>query len=87
MPGARLSMEWRVLEELVVLRDFLNFTVPNAGRADPHPLAGAFNQGPHRLQIDIPPTFGDVMSVTDAVAELRPATANLTNLCHKTELS
>jgi hypothetical protein len=27
------------------------------------------------------------MSVADAVAKLRPATANFANLCHKTEIS
>ena len=69
------------------LRDFLDFTVPNARRADPQPLAGAFDQGSHRLQIDIPAPLGDIVSVADAVAELRPATTNFANLCHKTEIS
>jgi hypothetical protein len=69
------------------LRDFLDFTVPNARRADPHPFAGAFDQGADRLEIDIPAALGDVMSVADAVTELRPATTYFANLCHKTEIS
>jgi hypothetical protein len=69
------------------LRDFLDFTVPNARRADPHPFASAFDQGTDRLEIDIPATLGNVMSVADAVAELRPATTYFANLCHKTEIS
>jgi hypothetical protein len=69
------------------LGDFLDFTVPNARRADPQPFTGAFHQSADRLEIDVPPTLGDVMSVADAVAELRPATTYFANLCHKTEIS
>ena len=69
------------------LSDFLNFTVPNARRADLEPFAGALDEGAYRLQINIPPALGDVMSVADAVAKLRAATANFANLCHKTEIS
>lgn len=69
------------------LGDLLNFTVANARRADLEPFAGALDEGAHRLQVDIPAALGDVMSVADAVAKLRPATANFANLCHKTEIS
>ena len=61
----------RKIEEL---GDFLNFAVPDARRADPDPLAGALDKGAHRLKIDIPAALGDVVSVADAVAKLRPAT-------------
>jgi len=80
-------MKWKAAEESVELRDFLDLTVPNARGADPHPFAGAFDQGADRLEIDIPAALGDVMSVADAVAELRPATTYFANLCHKTEIS
>ena len=80
-------MKWKAAEEPGNLRDFLDFPVPNARRADAHSFAGAFNQGADRLEIDIPATLGDVMSVADAVAELRPATTYFANLCHKTEIS
>jgi hypothetical protein len=72
---------------LRVLRDFLYFTVPNARGADLHSFAGALDEGPHRLEIDIPASLGDVMSVADTVAKLRPATTYFANLCHKTEIS
>jgi hypothetical protein len=69
------------------LGDFLDFTVPNARRADFQAFAGALDEGTHGLKIDIPAAFGDVMSVADTVAELGPATAYIANLCHKTKIS
>ena len=69
------------------LGDFLNFAVPNARRADLEPFASALDEGAHRLQVDIPAALGDVMSVADTVAKLRPATAYCANLCHKTRIS
>src|SRR5450759_571516 len=85
---ARLSNKveggWRKIGEL---GDFLHFTVPNARRADPQPFAGALDEGTHRLEIDIPATLGDVMSVADTVAKLRPATTYFANLCHRTGIS
>jgi hypothetical protein len=69
------------------LGNLLDFTVPNARRADLQPFAGALDQGSYRLEVDIPTTLGDVMSVADAVAELRPATTYFANLCHKTRIS
>jgi hypothetical protein len=73
--------EWRELG------DFLDFAVPNARRADCQPFAGAFDEGADGLKIDIPSALGDVMSVADTVAKLRPATAYIANLCHKTKIS
>jgi hypothetical protein len=69
------------------LGDFLYFTVPNARRADPQPFAGALDEGTHRLEVDIPATLGDIMSVANTVAKLRPATTYFANLCHKTKIS
>jgi hypothetical protein len=81
-------MKWKGGERKIgELGDFLNFAVPNTRRADPQSLSGALDQGAHRLQVDIPAALGDVMSVADAVAKLRPATAYIANLCHKTEIS
>ena len=65
----------------------MDFAVPNAGRADLHPFARALDEGAHRLEVNVPATFGDVMSVTDTVTKLRPATAYFANLRHKTEIS
>ena len=64
------------------LRDFLNFSVANAGCADAHPAAGAVHQCAYRLQIEVPAPLGDVMSVTDPVAERRFPAAYIANLCH-----
>ena len=96
----RTSTEWHVEDQTQseiegvrsktrggLLSDLLNFAVPNTRRADLQPFAGAVDKGAHRLEVDIPATLGDVMSVADAVAELRPATAYFTNLCHKTKIS
>ena len=57
----------------VGLRNLLDFAVTDARRADPHTLAGAFNQSAHRLKIDIPATLGNVMCVADAIPKLRAA--------------
>jgi hypothetical protein len=76
-----LEGEWRGLG------DFLDLTVPNARRADLQPFAGTLDEGANGLKIDVPAAFGDIMSVADTVAELRPATAYIANLCHKTKIS
>ena len=69
------------------LRDLLNFAIADARRAHADTLASALYQRAHALQIDVPAALGDVMSVADAVTELRPATTYFANLCHKTEIS
>ena len=85
--GQTLKLKGKRWKGIGELGNFLNFTVPNARRADPQPFARAFDQGTHRLQIDIPASLGDIVSVADAVTELRPATTYFANLCHKTEIS
>ena len=69
------------------LRDLLNFTRANAGRAHPEALARAIHQSANRLEVQVPAPIGDVVSVADPVSELGTATANFANSCHKTEIS
>lgn len=69
------------------LRYLLNFTCADAGRANPDTLAGAVNQRTNRLQVQIPPAVGHIVGMADPMSELRPAPANITNFCHKTEIS
>ncbi len=71
----------------VSLGGFLNFAAADAGGADAHALRTAFHQRPNGLQIYIPATLRHVVGMADAVAELRPAVADFTFFCHKTELS
>jgi len=69
------------------LRDFLDFTVANARRANAHALAGAIYQRAHRLQVEVPAPFRNVMSVADLIAECRLPATYFANLCHETEIS
>src|SRR6266481_5159298 len=69
------------------LSDLLDLVRPDTGRTDAHALAGAVHQGPHRLQVQVPPAVGDVMGVADLVAELGAAATYFANSCHKTEIS
>ena len=69
------------------LRDFLNFTVADAGRADADTTARALYQSPDGLQIQVPAALGYIVRVADAVPELWPPATDFTDLCHKTELS
>jgi hypothetical protein len=85
--GPDSKLKWKGWEAFEGLRDFLNFTVPDARRADPDPFAGALYQSSDRLQIDVPAPFGDVVSVADPAAELGAATTYFANLSHKTEIS
>jgi hypothetical protein len=76
VPGRPLQMEWEGL------RDFLDFSVADAGRANAYPAASAINQRADRLQVQVPASLGDVMGVTDPVAEFRRPAAYFANLCH-----
>jgi len=69
------------------LRDFLDFTVANARRANAHALTGAVHKRAHRLQVEVPAPFRDVMSVADLIAECRLPATYFANLCHGTEIS
>jgi hypothetical protein len=69
------------------LRDFLNFTVPNARRANAEAAASAVYQRPHRLKIQIPAALRHIVGVADAVTELRSAATYIANSCHKTQIS
>ena len=61
----------------------MNFAVTDAGGAHAHPLAGTLDQCVDRLQVQIPATLRNVVGMADAVPELRSATADFTNSCHK----
>jgi hypothetical protein len=65
---------------------FLDLIRTDAGCADANPLVGAVDHGFDRLQIEVPTPLGDVVGVTDAIAELRAPAADITNLCHKEKL-
>ena len=69
------------------LGDLLDFTVANTRRADANPAAGAVDERTDGLQIDVPAALRHIVRVADAVTELRSAATNLTNSCHKTQIS
>ena len=69
------------------LRDLLNLTVADAGRANAHALARPIDKGANALEVDVPPTLGNVVRVADPATELGAAPADFANLCHKTENS
>jgi hypothetical protein len=53
------------------LRDFLNLTVADAGRAGANTLMRSVNESAHRLNIDVPAAVGHIVGVTDLMPELR----------------
>lgn len=53
-----------------------------AGGANANALGGAIDERTHRLEVGIPTTVGDVMSVADIVAKLGFFTANFTLTGH-----
>jgi len=64
------------------LSRLLHLPRPYARRAYAQPLGRAIHYRADILQIQIPPALGDIMGMTDAVAELRAATAHFANSCH-----
>ena len=58
------------------------FAAAQAAGADTHPLVAGLGFSVYWAKIDVPPPAGDVMRVTDVVAELRAFAAYFTNLCH-----
>ena len=68
------------------LRDLLHFTGADTRGAHADPAAGAVDERTHVLQVQIPATLANIMGVTDAMAELRPAPTHITDSCHKTNL-
>ena len=69
------------------LCDLLDFSGPNAGGAYAQAPSSSVHERTNRLQVQIPTTLGHVMSVTDAVAELGSAAANIAYFRHKTGFS
>jgi hypothetical protein len=61
---------------------FLNLPGANAGGADAEAPGGPIDYRAHGLQVQIPAALADVMSMTDAVTELRTPPAYFANSCH-----
>jgi len=68
------------------LSDFLHLTGTDTGGARANPAAGAVDDRTYVLQIQIPATLANIVGVTDAMAELRPAPTHITDSCHKTNM-
>jgi CheY-like chemotaxis protein len=64
----------------------MHFSGSDTGGANPQTPAGAVDDSAHRLQVEIPAALGDVMGVTDPMAELRPPPAYFANSCHCFEI-
>ena len=62
---------------------FLDLTVADAGSADTDTLAGTLDESMNSLQIEIPTTLGDIVSMAHAMPKLRSPTAHFTNFCHR----
>jgi hypothetical protein len=65
----------------------LDFAASDAGRAHTQALGSAFDHRANRLQIEVPAALGHVVGVADAVAELRPTTADITYSRHWMKIS
>ena len=63
------------------------FAVADARRAYLDAFTGALDHGMNTLQVQIPPSLGDIVGVADATPELRPAATDFTNFCHRNTLS
>jgi len=61
-------------------------SVADAGGADAHPLPGTLDEGVDSLQVQIPATLRYVVGMADPMPELRSATTDFTNSCHKNTL-
>lgn len=55
---------------------FDSATRPDAGSTNPGPLMGSVDHNPNSLQIGVPASLGDIMSVTDVISEKRPFTTD-----------
>ena len=64
----------------------MNFAVADAGGANAHPFTGTFDQSVDGLQVQVPATLRNVVGMADPMPELRSATADFTNSCHKNTL-
>jgi hypothetical protein len=64
------------------LSGFLNFTATNAGSAHADAFGRTLHDGMHGLQIEIPASRGDIVGMTDFVAEPGAAPANFTYFRH-----
>src|SRR5215203_2068728 len=85
--GVRTVVHGRLFKLSKGLRGLEDLARANAGGAGFDALGTALHRGTHTLKVHIPATLRYVVSVADAVAELRPATTDITILCHKTGIS
>jgi len=65
------------------LCDLLDFTGANARRADPKAAPGAIHKCADGLQVQVPTPLRYIMSVTDAVSELRTAATDFAYFRHR----
>src|SRR5690606_15458475 len=56
---------------------------PDAARADVEALRGAVHDGPHPLDVRVPPTLGAPVRVADVHPEGRVLPAHLAHCCHR----
>ena len=81
-PACLKVTNFKVRKALSVLRSLLDLAATNAGSTNAHPFPGALQDGMHGLQVQIPAPFGDIVRVTDPVAESWAAPANFTYFGH-----
>jgi len=60
-----------------------DFSALDAARAHAQPLGRAIHQHLHRLQIHVPPAARQIVRMRNVIAEARPFTADIANLCHR----
>ena len=60
----------------------LDFPIPNATRTNFHLRLFSIDDNVYFLDVGIELPFGEVMSMADAVSELRPFSTYLTSVCH-----
>jgi hypothetical protein len=65
-----------------MLRGLLNLATSNAGSAHADTLGRTVHNGVHGLQIQVPAPLGDIMRVTDPIAEPWTPPANFTYFRH-----
>jgi hypothetical protein len=59
-----------------------HFAAAYAGRAHAHAFGGCADASMHGAQVDVPAALRNIVSVADAVSELRLLAADFTLLCH-----
>jgi hypothetical protein len=65
------------------LGDFLDLAVADARRADLQTLAPAIDDRADALQVDVPTTLGQIVSVAHPITKLGAAPTHVAYFCHK----